>query len=334
MHYEAVFNVEYSPGINMNKPVALIDGISGQDGSFLAEFLLSKGYEVHGIIRRSSTPNTKNIAHILNKIVLHYGDLTDGKSIDRVVYEVQPDEIYHLGAQSDVRISFDIPEYTADVVALGTLRLLEAIRKFSSGTKFYNAATSEMFGNALPPQNEDTIMHPNNPYGIAKLAAFEWTRLYRQSYNIFACSGILFNHESERRGDNFVTQKIVKGLIDCKEGIKDKLYLGNLDAKRDWGYSKDYVEAQWMMLQQSMPDDYVIGTGISHSIREFLDTTSKYVKIEWRDVVQIDANLYRPAETNYLLANPKKAEEKLKWKAKTSLEELIQIMVNSELLRR
>jgi GDPmannose 4,6-dehydratase len=333
--YKVSFSTTISPKAAMIKtPVALITGISGQDGSYLAELLLSKGYIIHGMIRRSATPNTKNIDHIIDKISLHYGDLTDGESIDALIYEIQPDEIYHLGAQSDVRISFDIPEYTSNVVALGTLRMLEATRRFSFTAKFYNAATSEMFGNAIPPQSEETPMHPKNPYGIAKLAAYEWTRLYRESYGLFACSGILFNHESERRGDNFVTQKIVKGLINCKLGKQKKLYLGNIDASRDWGYSRDYVEAMWMMLQQKAPTDLVIGTGEVHTIREFLEVVGKYVKIEWSKYVEIDSDLYRPTETNYLLANPKKAEERIGWKPKIKFEELVKLMIDAELKRQ
>lgn len=335
MKYEASFSTAILSKAGMVKPpIALITGITGQDGSYLAEFLLDKGYEVHGIVRRAATPNTKNIDYLLDKIYLHYGDLTDGESIDSVIYDTQPNEIYHLGAQSDVRISFDIPEYTANVVALGTLRILEAVRRFSPESRLYNAATSEMYGNALPPQSEETIMHPKNPYGIAKLAAYEWTRLYRESYGLFACSGILFNHESERRGDNFVTQKIVKGLINCKLGKQDKLYLGNIDASRDWGHSRDYVEAMWMMLQQKAPMDFVIGTGEVHTIREFLEVVGKCVKIEWQKYVEIDSNLYRPTETNYLLANAKKAEERMGWKPKIKFEELVKLMIDAELKRQ
>ena len=314
-----------------NPKVALISGVTGQDGSYLAELLLSKNYEIHGIVRRSATPNTKNIDHILNKLFLHYGDLGDSCFIDSLIYELQPNECYNLACQSDVAVGFELPVYTADIAALGPLRFLEAIRKYSHYTKFYQASTSETMGNAPAPQDETTVRHPDNPYGISKLFAEEMVRLYRKSYGLFACSGILWNHESPRRGDNFVTQKIIKGLINCKLGKQSKLYLGNLDAKRDWGFAGDYVEAMWMMLQQSEPDDYAIGTGEAHSIREFLDLVSKHVKIDWRDVVEIDSNLYRPTETNYLLANSRKAQEKLGWKSKTSLEELITMMVNSEL---
>lgn len=334
MKYEYSFSTAIFPKAKISPKIALITGISGQDGSYLSELLLSKQYQVHGVIRRSSTHNTKNIDHILSNIVLHYGDLTDSDSIDSIIYELQPDEIYHLGAQSDVRVSFDIPEYTVNVVALGTLRILEAIRKFSQDSRLYNAATSEMYGSFPPPQDEESDMHPNNPYGIAKLAAYECVRLYRESYGLFACSGILFNHESERRGDNFVTQKIVKGLINCKLGKQEKLYLGNIDSSRDWGHSKDYVEAMWMMLQQRSPVDYVIGTGEVHTIRDFLEAVSSYIKIEWQKYVEIDSNLYRPTETNYLLANPKKAEERLGWKPKIKFEELVKTMIDAELKRQ
>lgn len=331
---EYSFNLGLSTSISLNRKTALITGITGQDGSYLTEFLLSKDYEVHGMIRRSATPNTKNIEHILDKIHLHYGDLTDGESIDSLIYEIQPDEIYHLGAQSDVRISFDIPEYTSNVVALGTLRLLEATRKFSSGAKFYNAATSEMYGGALPPQSETTVMHPNNPYGIAKLAAYEWTRLYRDSYDMFACSGILFNHESPRRGENFVTQKVVKGLINCKLGKQEKLFMGNIDSKRDWGFAGDYVECMWKLLQNPIPEDFVIGTGEVHTVRDLLEVVGKCVKIEWSKYVQIDSNLYRPTETSYLLADPKKAQERLGWKPRIKFEELVKMMVDAEMKRQ
>lgn len=328
----ASFGVSLSAKKNLK--IAFLTGISGQIGSYLAEFLLNKGYEVHGLMRRSATPNTKNIDHILDKLKLHYGDLTDAESLDNIIYEVQPDEVYHLGAMSHVRISFDIPVYTADVVALGTLRLLESIRRFSPGTKFLNMHTSESFGSALAPQDENTPMHPNNPYGISKLFSFENTRLYRQSYGMFACSSITFNSESPRRGDDFVTQKIVKGLINCAKGKQEKLYLGNLDAKRDWGYAGDTAEGLWLILQQPIPDDFCLGTGMSYTIRDFLDLVGKYVKIEWRNVVEIDSNFYRPTETSYLLANPKKAQEKLGWKSKTSLEELVVMMVDAEFARK
>lgn len=313
------------------KRIALITGISGQDGSFISEILLEKGYEVHGMVRRSSTHNTKNIDHLKDKIILHYGDLTSAQDINGLIYELQPNELYHLGAQSDVRISFDCPEYTSDVVAMGTLRILDAIRVYSPGTRLYNAATSEMYGSAEPPQNEETPMHPNNPYGIAKLAAFEWAKLYRESYNLFICSGILFNHESERRGDNFVTQKIIKGLINCKNGRQKKLYLGNLDSKRDWGYSKDYMLAAWMMLQRDEPDDFVIGTGVVHTVKEFLKVVGDYIKIDYTNYVEIDSNLYRPMETSYLLADYSKAQKILGWEPKVNFEQLVEIMIESEL---
>ena len=335
MKYEVSFSTAILPKASMSRiPISLISGISGQDGSYLAEFLLAKGYEVHGIVRRSATSNTKNIDHILDKIILHYGDLADSSFIDSLIYEVQPNEFYNLAAQSDVAVGFELPIYTADIVALGPLRILEAIRKYSHYTKFYQASTSETMGNAPAPQDENTVRHPDNPYGIAKLFAEEMVRLYRKSYGLFACSGILYNHESPRRGDNFVTQKVVKGLINCKLGKQEKLYLGNIDSKRDWGYAGDYIEVMWLMLQQDEPDDYVIGTGEAHTIRNLLEVVGKYVKIEWSKYVEIDSALYRPTETNYLLANAKKAEERMGWKPKIKFEELVKLMIDAELKRQ
>jgi GDPmannose 4,6-dehydratase len=323
-----------SLSVKKNPRVALIDGINGQDGSYLAELLLEKGYEVHGILRRSSTSNTKNIDHIRHRLILHHGDVCDSSFLDMLLYELQPHEIYHLAAQSHVGISFDLPAYTADVVAMGTLRMLEAVRRYSPYSKMYNSSSSELFGNAAYPQNEDTVMHPNNPYAVSKLFAHEMTRFYRQSYGLFVCSGILFNHTSPRRGDEFVSQKIVKGLLDCKEGKAKKLLLGNLDAKRDWGFAGDYVEMQWLMLQQQKPDDYVIGIGEAHSVRDFLKVASSYIIINWEDYVEISQDFIRPLETNYLLADARKAQTKLGWKPKTSFNDLVAMMVKAELDRR
>ena len=314
-----------------NPRIAMISGITGQDGSYLSEILLEKGYEVHGIIRRCSTTNTKNIDHIKDKLILHQGDVCDSAFLDSLMYETQPHEFYHLAAQSHVGLSFELPIYTSEVVALGTLKVLEAIRKYSPYSKLYYAGTSELFGSALAPQSEETNMIPNNPYGVAKLFGLYQTRLYRESYRLFACCGILFNHESPRRGDEFVTQKIIKGLINCKRGIQEKLYLGNLEAKRDWGYSKDYMEAAWMMLQRDRPDDFVIGTGETRTIKEFLKTAAEYIKIDYGNYVEIDSNLYRPMETSLLLADPSKARRILGWEPKVKFEELVHLMVDSEL---
>jgi GDPmannose 4,6-dehydratase len=314
------------------KKTACISGITGQDGSFMAELLLSKGYEVHGIVRRCSTSNTRNIDAIKSKLILHYGDICDGNFIDNLCYEIQPHEFYHLAAQSHVGLSFEIPVYTSEVVAMGTMRILEALHKYSPYTKLYFAGTSELFGSAEPAQNELTPMVPNNPYAIGKLFGLQMSQLYRKSYGMFIACGILFNHESERRGDEFVTQKIIKGLIKCKQGKQEKLYLGNLDSKRDWGHSKEYMEAAWLMLQQPEPDDFVIGTGEASSIRDFLNVAGDYIKIEWKEYVEVDSNLFRPTETSYLLADPKKAMNKLGWQSKIKLSELIKIMVDYQLL--
>jgi len=312
---------------------SLITGISGQDGSYLAELLLGKGYEVHGLIRRTALypEGLKNIEHIQDKLSLHYGDLATENHLSALLSELQPDEVYNLASQSDVRISFDIPEYTGDITGLGVLRLLEAIRKFSPQSKFYQASSSEMFGNGSPPQNEDAPMHPRSPYGAAKVYGYNITRIYRDSYNLFCCNGILFNHESERRGKNFVTRKITEALPRILAGQQDKLYLANLDAKRDWGYAPDYCEAMWLMMQQEWPDDFVIGTGEAHSVRDFLDFAFSYVGLKWQDYVEIDPKFYRPSEVNYLLADASKAKRVLGWEAKTSFNELVQIMVEFEL---
>lgn len=318
---------------------ALITGITGQDGSYLAELLLDKGYEVYGIIRRSSSFNTARIDHLYQdphehgvRLKLIYGDLNDSSSLNKIVQKVQPDEIYNLGAQSHVRVSFDIPEYTAEVTGLGTVRLLEAVREVGVKSKFYQASSSELFGKAKEiPQNEKTPFHPRSPYAAAKAYAYYITVNYREAYNIFACNGILFNHESPRRGETFVTRKITKAAARIKHGLQDKLYLGNLDAKRDWGYAKDYVEAMWLMLQQDEPDDYVIATGESHSVREFLEEAFGYVGMDWRDFVEIDPQYMRPVEVDSLLGDSNKARERLCWKRKVTFSELVRMMVDHDL---
>ncbi len=319
---------------------ALITGITGQDGSYLAELLLEKGYEVYGIIRRASTFNTDRIDHIYQdphqknaKLRLIYGDLNDASSIQGILQDVRPDEIYNLAAQSHVRVSFDIPEYTGDVTAIGALRILEAMRKVGlKDTRFYQASSSEMFGKVQAvPQTEDTPFYPRSPYAVAKLYAHWITKNYRESYDMFACSGILFNHESPRRGETFVTRKITRAVAHIKAGLQDKLYLGNLDAKRDWGYAKEYVEAMWLMLQQDKPDDYVIATNETHTIREFLDEAFGHVGLEWKKYVEIDPRYYRPAEVDLLIGNPAKAKKKLGWKPKTTFKELVKLMVDADI---
>jgi GDPmannose 4,6-dehydratase len=316
---------------------ALVTGISGQDGSYLAELLLAKGYEVHGIVRRSSSFNTDRIDHLYRdpheqgvRLFTHYGDLTDPVALTKLLYELQPDEIYHLGAQSHVRVSFDIPEYTFDVTGAGTLRLLEAIRESGVQTRFYQASSSEMYGSAPPPQSEATPFHPRSPYAVAKVAAFWAAVNYREAYGMYACNGILFNHESERRGETFVTRKITRAVARIKHGLQDKLYLGNLDAKRDWGYAPDYVEAMWMMLQADAPDDYVIATGETHSVREFLELAFAHAGLEWETHVEIDPRYFRPSEVDALLGDPSKARERLGWAPKVGFEELVRIMVEAD----
>ncbi|EKE06688.1 MAG: hypothetical protein ACD_18C00305G0006 [uncultured bacterium] len=334
---------------------ALITGITGQDGSYLAELLLEKGYEVHGIIRRSSSFNTERIDHLYRdrhekgvKLFLHYGDLTDSSNISRILDKVSPDEIYNLGAQSHVRVSFDLPEYTADADGLGTLRLLDAIRDKGMNVKFYQAGSSEMFGKVLEtPQKETTGFYPRSPYACAKVFAHNIAVNYRESYNMFVCNGILFNHESPRRGGTFVTKKIVDAFRNIKTGKQEKLYLGNLEAKRDWGYAKDYVEVMWLMLNQKEPDDYVVATGETHSVREFVEEASQYFdfEIEWKGegmkekgidkktgktIIEIDEKYFRPAEVDLLLGDASKAKEKLGWEAKTKFKELVRIMCETE----
>lgn len=324
----------------MNKTKkALITGITGQDGSYLAELLLEKGYEVHGIIRRSSSFNTGRIEHLYQdfhvndaRVFLHYGDLADSSALSRLLEKIQPDEIYNLAAQSHVRVSFDIPEYTADVVALGTIRILDAIKETEIKTKFYQASTSELYGKVVEtPQTEKTPFYPRSPYACAKLYSYWITVNYRESYDMYACNGILFNHESPRRGETFVTKKITHAIARILKKEQDKLYLGNLDAKRDWGYAKDYVEAMWLMLQQDKAEDYVIATGETHSVREFLDEAFGLVGLDWKKYVEIDPRYYRPAEVDLLLGNPVKAKEKLGWKPKTTFKELVKIMLEYDL---
>ncbi len=317
---------------------ALITGCTGQDGSYLAEFLLAKGYEVHGLKRRASSFNTDRIDPIFqddhdagSRFFLHYADLTDGSSLATILHELQPDEIYNLGAQSHVKVSFDIPEFTADVVACGTLRLLEAMRRTGVKCRFYQASSSEMFGSALPPQSETTVFHPRSPYACAKLFGHNITVNYRESYGVHASSGILFNHESPRRGETFVTRKITRALARIKVGIQRKLYLGNLDARRDWGYAPDYVRAMWLMLQQERPDDYVVGTGEAHTVREFVEAAFGAVNLDWQDFVEVDPRYFRPAEVDYLLADPSKARRVLGWEPEITFRQLVEIMVQADI---
>ncbi|MBA4313195.1 MAG: GDP-mannose 4,6-dehydratase [Chlorobiaceae bacterium] len=317
---------------------ALITGITGQDGSYLAELLLEKGYEVHGIIRRASTFNTSRIDHIytdphLNgvRFFLHYGDISDSTNLIKLLYNLKPDEVYHLAAQSHVRVSFDIPEYTGDVTALGTVRILEAIRETGIKTKFYQASSSEMFGMVREvPQKETTPFYPRSPYGCAKVYAYWITVNYRESYGIYGCNGILFNHESPRRGETFVTRKITRALAHIKAGLQDSLYLGNLDAKRDWGYAKEYVEAMWLMMQQDKPEDLVIATGVTHTIKDFLDEAFSYAGVDWKKYVKVDPRYYRPAEVDLLIGDSSKAKQKLGWQPKTTFKELVRLMVDAD----
>lgn len=322
---------------------ALITGITGQDGSYLSELLLEKGYEVHGIIRRTSTFNTDRIDHIYvdphnenARLFLHYGDLTDGVTLRRILEEVKPTEIYNLGAQSHVRVSFDSPEYTVDSVGMGTLRLLEAIRDYRHRTgidvRFYQAGSSEMFGKVQDiPHKETTPFYPRSPYACAKVYAHWQTVNYRESYGMFACNGILFNHESPRRGETFVTRKITRAIARIVAGHQKNLYLGNLDSKRDWGYAKDYVKAMWLMLQQDEPDDYVVATGETHSIREFLDISFKCANLDWQDYVEFDERYLRPAEVDLLIGDPTKVKQKLNWEPSVTFEELVSLMVEADL---
>ena len=347
---------------------ALITGITGQDGSYLAEYLLNKGYKVHGLIRRSSTFNTERIDHIYtdphdpkSKLFLHYGDLNDGGQLSNLIYNIQPNEIYHLAAQSHVRVSFDMPEFTGDVTGIGTTRMLEAIRRSGIKTKFYQASSSEMFGDAPPPQNEETPLRPRSPYGAAKAYSHWMVRNYREGYGMFAVSGILFNHESPRRGETFVTRKITRAIARMKYGIEKKLYLGNLEAKRDWGYACDYVEAMWLMLQQDKPDDYVIATGETHSVKEFVNLAFDHagIEIEWKGsgadekgfvksiasnlqpltsnlnvgdvLIEIDSRYLRPLDVEFLQGDASKARKKLGWEPKVRFKELVRMMVDADI---
>jgi len=335
---------------------ALITGITGQDGSYLTEFLLEKGYQVHGLIRRASTFNTSRIDHLFEnrkihdkKLFLHFGDLSDASNLSRLLEKMKPDEIYHLGAQSHVRVSFDIPEYTADVTGLGTLRILDAIRDSEIKTKFYQASSSELFGRAREiPQNEKTPFYPRSPYAVAKVFAYWITVNYRESYDLFAANGILYNHESPRRGETFVTRKITRGLARVRLGIEPCLYLGNLDAKRDWGYAKEYVEAMWTILQQDKPDDFVIATGETHSVREFVEQTARTLgfELKWRGkgvnevgidkkskkpIIKINPRYFRPAEVDILIGDTTKARRKFGWRPKVTFKELVKIMAEADL---
>ncbi|MGH7875494.1 MAG: GDP-mannose 4,6-dehydratase [Candidatus Binatia bacterium] len=317
---------------------ALITGITGQDGSYLAELLLGKGYEVHGIIRRASSFNTERIDHLYQDphingvaLFLHYGDIADSTNLIKLLYRIQPDEIYHLAAQSHVRVSFDIPEYTGDVTGLGTIRILEAIRETGLRTKFYQASSSEMYGKVQQvPQRETTPFYPRSPYGAAKVYAYWVTVNYRESYGIFACNGILFNHESPRRGETFVTRKVTRAAARIKAGLENKLYLGNLDARRDWGYAKEYVEAMWLMLQQDDPEDYVIATGETHSVRDLLDEAFSYLDLDWHKHLEIDQHYYRPAEVDLLIGDASKAKSKLNWQARTKFKDLVRLMIDAD----
>ena len=316
---------------------ALITGITGQDGSYLAELLLSKGYEVHGIIRRASTFNTSRIDHIYADphqkpaLKLHYGDMSDASALARLIGRITPDEVYNLAAQSHVRVSFDSPEYTTDITATGAVRLPEVIRETGIKPRFYQASSSEMYGMVQDiPQRETTPFYPRSPYGCAKVYAHWVTVNYRESYNLFACSGILFNHESPRRGETFVTRKITRAVAHIKAGLQEKLYLGNLDASRDWGYAKEYVEAMWLMLQQDQPDDYVIATNETHTVREFLEVAFAHAKLDWQKHVEIDQNYFRPAEVDLLIGDYSKAKKKLGWEPKTKFQDLVRIMVDAD----
>lgn len=317
---------------------ALITGITGQDGSYLAEFLLSKGYVVHGIIRRASTFHTGRIEHIYvdphapgARLFLHYGDLSDSEQISNIIYNVKPDEVYHLAAQSHVRVSFDMPEYSGDVTALGTTRTLEAIRRSGNPVRFYQASSSEMFGDARPPQSEETPFRPRSPYACAKVHAYWMTKNYRDGYGIFACNGILFNHESPRRGETFVTRKVTRGIAKILAKKEEHIYLGNLNPKRDWGYAPEYVESMWRMLQRDQADDFVVGTGESHSVHEFVETAFSYAGLNSKEHVRTDARYFRPTEVDELIAQPAKAKRELDWNPRIGVQELAKIMVDADM---
>jgi GDPmannose 4,6-dehydratase len=319
-------------------PKALITGITGQDGSYLAEFLLSKGYEVHGLIRKASTFNTERIDHIYQdphdpgaRLFLHYGDLSNGEQLTNLIYNVRPEEIYHLGAQSHVKVSFDMPEYSGSVTGLGTTRILESVRRSGNKTRFYQASSSEMFGSTPPPQNEDSAFQPRSPYAIAKLYAYWMTRNYREAYSMFAVNGILFNHESPRRGPTFLSRKVTRAVSRILAGHQKKLYLGNLDARRDYGYAPEYVEAMWIMLQQDHPDDYVLGTGNSPTMREFVIEAFDYAGMDWQKYVEIDPRYFRPTEVDALVADASKARTQLGWEPKITFKQLARIMVDADM---
>ena len=317
---------------------AFVSGITGQDGSYLAEFLLSKGYEVHGIIRRASTFNTGRIDHIYvdphdpnARLFLHYGDLSDSEQISNILYNIKPDEVYHLGAQSHVKVSFSMPEYTGNITALGTVRMLEAIRRSGNHSKFFQASSSEMYGTTPPPQNETSQFNPTSPYATAKLYAYWIAKNYRIGYNMFACNGILFNHESPRRGETFVTRKITMAIANILAKKQQFLYLGNLKPKRDWGYAPEYVEIMWKILQQNKPDDFVVGTGEQHSVQEFIEEAFSYAGLNWKKHVKIDKKYFRPTETENLSADPSKIKEKIGWQPNIKFKELIKIMVDADM---
>ena len=319
-------------------PRALITGITGQDGSYLAEFLLSKGYEVHGLIRKASTLNTDRIDHIYQdphlesaRMFLYYGDLSNGETLTNIIYNIRPDEIYHLGAQSHVKVSFDMPEYTGNVTGLGTTRILEAIRRSGNHVRFYQASTSEMFGSASPPQSEDTIFQPRSPYAIAKLYGYWMTKNYREAYDMFTANGILFNHESPRRGVTFLSRKVTRAVARIKAGLQEKVYLGNLESRRDYGYAPEYVEIMWRILQQEKPDDYVLGTGVAMKMGEFVEEAFSYADLDWKEYVEIDPRYFRPTEVDYLLADPSKAKRQLDWSPKITYKQLARIMVDADM---
>jgi len=319
-------------------PRALITGITGQDGSYLTEFLLSKGYEVHGLIRKASTFNTDRIDHIYQdphvesaSLFLHYGDLSNAEQLTNIIYNIRPDEVYHLGAQSHVKVSFDMPEYTGNVTGLGTTRILEAIRRSGNHVRFYQASTSEMFGSASPPQSEETVFEPRSPYAIAKTYAYWMTRNYREAYNMFTANGILFNHESPRRGVTFLSRKVTRAVARIKAGLQDKVYLGNLESRRDYGYAPEYVEVMWRILQQDEPDDFVIGTGVAMKMGEFVEEAFSYAGMDWKDYVEIDPRYFRPTEVDYLLADPSKAKRILNWAPKITYKQLVRIMVDADM---
>lgn len=322
----------------MSRKVAFVTGITGQDGSYLAEFLLSKGYEVHGLIRRSSTFNTSRIDHIYQdphdpnpKLFLHYGDLIDGVGLTNLVREIQPTEVYNLGAQSHVQVSFTMPQYTGQVDAVGAVGLLESIRSAGINTRFYQASTSELFGSTPPPQNEESVFRPRSPYAAAKLMAYWCTVNYREGYGMHATNGILFNHESPRRGETFVTRKITRAVAEIATGSKKKLFLGNLDAVRDWGYAKEYVESMWLMLQQDKPSDYIVATGVGATVKNFTEVAFAHAGLNWQDHVEVDEKYIRPTEVDALIGDPSKAAKELNWKAKTHWKELAELMVQADI---